>query len=479
MLPRFRTHAARFALVAALALACAQRASAQETDEFGDAAADPVKLFNQGQDAHAKKEYERALEFYDEALKLRPEFAEAEFQKGAALAALKRPAEAEKSYRRAMALKPAWALPPAALGLLLVETPGREREAEPLLRRALELDPKNLTATIALAELRARAGDAAESASLWSRATELKPDDAALWVARARAELAAKDSAAAARSFERAVAIEPSNVEARLGRADLALQSGDKARAVEDLRALEGQAKTDWKLAVAVANRFGLAGQTEDARRLYDSLPDEAKNSAEGKRLLAALSDVRCEETPEARAALERLVSSDPKNAPALACLGSLTRTSDPQRSLDFYRRALDASPHSVDYAVGYAAALNQLRRFPEAAAVLQRVLQVAPDKYEAHANLAAALYELKLYKQAIVEYKWVSQARPELAVVQFFIATAHDRLGEYAEALDAYEAFLARADARTNELEIEKVNLRLPSLRKQIKLGEGVKPGK
>lgn len=479
MLPRFRTHAARFALVAALALACAQRAPAQETDEFGDASADPVKLFNQGQDAHAKKEYERAVEFYDEALKLRPEFAEAEFQKAAALAALKRPAEAEKSYRRAMALKPSWPLPAAALGLLLVEAPGREREAEPLLRRALELDPKNLTATVALAELRARAGDAAESASLWRRATELKADDAPLWVARARAELAAKDSAAAAQSFERAVAIEPPNVEARLGRADLALQSGDKARAVEDLRALEGQAKADWKLAVAVANRFGLAGRTDDARRIYDSLPDEAKNSAEGKRLLAALSDVRCEETPEARAALERLVSSDPKNAAALACLGGLTRTSDPPRSLDLFKRALDASPRNADYAVGYAAALNQLRRFPEAATVLQRVLQVAPDKYEAHANLAAALYELKLYKQAIVEYKWVGGARPDRAVVYFFIATAHDKLGEYEDALAAYETFLARADARTNELEIEKVNLRLPSLRNQIKRGEGVKKDK
>ena len=43
-------------------------------------------------------------------------------------------------------------------------------------------------------------------------------------------------------------------------------------------------------------------------------------------------------------------------------------------------------------------------------------------------------------------------------------------------EALDAYETFLAHADARTNQLEIEKVNLRLPSLRKQIKLGQGAK---
>ncbi|HEX3558122.1 MAG TPA: tetratricopeptide repeat protein [Pyrinomonadaceae bacterium] len=476
MFSRFRSQSIVFALVVALALACAQRAAAQDTDEFGDAAADPSRFFKEGQEAHARKEYERAVELYDEALKLRPEFAEAELQKAAALVALKRLPEAEKSYRRAMALKPAWALPPAALGLLLVETKGREREAEPLLRRALELDPKNLTANISLAELRARAGDAAESATFWRRATELKADDAPLWIARARAELAAKDAAAASKSFEHAVALDPSNVEARLGRADVSLQTGDKAHAVEDLRALEEQSKTDWKLAVAVANRYGLAGQTDDARRIYASLPDEAKNSEDGRKLLAAISDVRCEDTPEARAALERLIASDPKNARALACLGGLTRTADPQRSLDLYRRALDVDQRNVDYAVGYAAALNQLRRFADAATILQRVLQVAPDKYEAHANLAAAFYEMKLYNQAIVEYKWIGQAKPDLAVVYFFIATAHDKLGEYEDALGAYETFLARADARSNQLEIEKVNLRLPSLRNQIKRGEGVK---
>jgi tetratricopeptide (TPR) repeat protein len=473
----FRKRRLVFALAFALSLLCAQSAAAQ--DEFGDDAADPVKLFTRGEEAHAKKDYEQALEFYDEAIKLRPDFPEAEFQKASALVSLNRLPEAEKSYRRASELKPTWALPPAALGLLLSRTQGREREAEPLLRRALELDPKNLTATIALAEVRSRAGDSAESLALLRRATEIKSDDASLWVVRARAERTAKDTASASKSFGRAIEIVPANVEARLGRADLALESGDKARALEDIAALETQSKNDWKLALAVANRFGLAGRTDDARRVYDSLPEEAKNSEEGRKLYAALTDVPCADTPEASAALEKLVAADPKNAKALACLGNLTRTTDPQRSLEYYKRAAEADPHDVDYAVGYAAALVQLRKFDTAAGILQRVIQVAPDKYEAHANFAAALYELKLYKQAIVEYKWISRARPELAVTQFFIATAHDRLGEYEEALDAYETFLAHADARTNQLEIEKVNLRLPSLRKQIKLGQGAKPDK
>src|SRR5687767_2211380 len=299
------------ALLLALALLwCASGARAQETDEFGDTAADPVKLFDRAQEAHAKKEFERALELYEEALQLRPDFPEAEFQKAAALVALKRLPEAEKAYRRAMELRKTWALPPAALGSMLMRTPGREREAETLLRRALELDAKNLSATIELAALRTRAGDNAESVTLLRRAVALR-DDAALWVALARAESAAKDSASAVKSYSRAIELGEANVEARLGRADLLIRSGEKERALEDLRALEAQTKSDWKLAVLIANLYGLAGRNDEARRVYDSLSEEAKRSEEGRKLFAALTDAPCEETPEARAALERLVAAD------------------------------------------------------------------------------------------------------------------------------------------------------------------------
>ncbi|HWS87441.1 MAG TPA: tetratricopeptide repeat protein [Pyrinomonadaceae bacterium] len=475
----FRQRRLVVALVFALALVCAQGAAAQERDEFDETAADPVKLFNRGQEAHASKEYERAVELYEQALQVKPDFAEAEFQKAAALVALKRVPEAEKSYRRAIELRKTWALPPAALGLLLVRTAGREREAEPLLRRALELDAKNLTATVALAELRARAGDAAEGVSFWRRAAELKPGDATLWVSLARAELGAKDSAGALKSFGRAIEVDAANVEARLGRADLLIGSGEKERALEDVRALEALAKSDWKLAVAVANRYGLLGKKDEARRVYESLPAEARQSEEGRKLHAALTDLPCEETPEARAALEQTIKDDPKSAAALACLGRLERTVNPERSAELYGRAAEAEPRNVDYAVGYAAALVQLRRFADAAGILQRVIAAAPEHYEAHANLAAALFELKLYNRAVVEYKWIERARPELAVVHFFIAIAHDRMGQYEDALAEYETFLARADPGVNQLEIEKVNLRLPSLRNQIKRGEGVKKDK
>lgn len=478
MLSRFHSHAVISLSIIVLVVCCALSVAAQDRDEMSDDEADPVKLFNRGQDAHAKKDYELALEFYEQAIKLRPEFSEAEFQKAGALVALKRLPEAEKAYRRAMELRADWALPPAALGLLLARSEGRERDAEPVLLRALELEPKNLTALVALAEMRVRTGDARGAVEFWRRATTVRDDDATLWLARGATERASKDTAAALRSLERALALEPNRWETRLRRAEIYLETGDNARAADEARAIEGASKTNAQLALVAANLYGRAGFSEDARRVYDSLPEAAKNSDEGKKLRVAL-DARCEDTPEARAALAALVEREPRNAPALACLGSFLRLSDSPRALELYKRAVEVEPRNADYATGYAAALIQLRKFAEAATILQRVLQAAPDNYAAHANMAAALYELKLYKQAIVEYKWINEARPDLAVVFFFIGSAHDHVGEYEQALGAYEIFLQRADEHVNPLEIDKVKLRLPSLRRQIKQGEGVKPEK
>ena len=72
-----------------------------------------------------------------------------------------------------------------------------------------------------------------------------------------------------------------------------------------------------------------------------------------------------------------------------------------------------------------------QARRFAEAVGILRRVIQTAPNNYVAHANLATALYELKQFAAAVAEYEWLLKAKPDLQVAYYFIATAHDYLGE------------------------------------------------
>jgi cytochrome c-type biogenesis protein CcmH/NrfG len=175
-----------------------------------------------------------------------------------------------------------------------------------------------------------------------------------------------------------------------------------------------------------------------------------------------------------ARPAVEKLLARNPKNASLFARLGEITRRNDSQKSAESYRRANQLEPTNPKYATGYAAALVQLRRFAEAESILRRVIAAVPNEYAAHANLALALYEQKNFAAALQEYEWLAASRPEIAATYFFIATAHDNLEEYTQALDAYEKFLARADPANSKLDIEKVNLRLPRLKEQIRRGQG-----
>ena len=453
-----------------------------QTEDLGDGAVDPIKLFERGQNAHAHGDLARALEFYEQAIKLRPEFPEAEFQRGSVLVSLGRLAEAEAAFRRSIELRKDWALPYSSLGALLARN-NRDQEAEPPLRQAIKLEAQNNVALVALAEVRLRAGDAKEAAEFAKRATNDTDAPVSAWILLAMAERALGDKAGAKTSLDHALQIEPENIAALVERADERAAEADYDHAIEDLKAAEHIKPGDRQILSRLLNVYERAGKADEASRVAQSLglaKTPANESTPGgikvigtPEEIAAANDA---DPAKARQALEALLKKNPRNAMLLARLGTSYRTDDPARSLDFYRRANEIEPKNPEYATGYAAALVQSRRFGDAVDILRQVLSTVPDNYVAHANLATALYELKRFAEALPEYEWLIKAKPDLVITYYFIAIAHDKLGEYEDALAAYEQFLSRADAKVNQLEIEKVNLRLPPLKNQIKLGQGIK---
>jgi tetratricopeptide (TPR) repeat protein len=435
---------------------------------------DPIKLFERGQDAHAKSDFKTAIEFYDAAIRLKPEFPEAEFQRALALLFSNRKDEALKGFNRAVELRPDWAFAYARFGSLLSSYYNDPRAGEPILRKAIELEPENIEALVSLADVRADAGDIREALLLSHTATAAKAATASTWRKRSFIELRAGDKASALASVSKALTIDPADLGAHYDRAKLRLDLGDKVGALEDLTVLDKAGHgSDLAGAFELAQMYERAGRNEDALRVLNALPEKDRNSAEVVALRAELTGAEGS-TAEERAALEQLLEREPKNAALLARLGAAYRRIDPLRSQDYYYQASQLEPTNGKYAIGYAAALIQSRRFPEAISILRRVLAKAPDEYTAHTNLALALFESKDFRGAISEYNWIATTRPDVVVTYFFLAIAHDNLQEYPEALDAYEKFLARANPAVNQLEIDKVNLRLPVLREQIKRGQG-----
>jgi tetratricopeptide (TPR) repeat protein len=461
-----------------LALSSAAPLKAQTEEAFGDDATDPVRLFERGQSAHAHGDIEKALGFYEQALKVRPEFPEAQFQRGNALVALKRFAEAEGAFRAAIVLKKNWSLPYSALGALLVRRQ-QDAEAEQLFRQAITIDARDALALRMLSDIRLRANDAKGALDFAKRATALPDAPASAWIGLALAQKANGDKAGAKTTLDQLLTDEPQNVAALIERADLFVDEKQFDSAITDLKTAAKVKPGDKAIASRLAGALQKSGQPEEALAVAKAAALEVQAPSSSGGVIGTPEEIEAANStdPEiARKALEKLLEKNLRNAMLLARLGASYRTDNPPRSLEYYRQAAELKPDAPEYALGYAAALIQTRRFADAVVLLRRVVRVDRENYAAHANLATALYELKQYGEALPEYEWIVAVKPDVVVAHYFIATAHDYLGEYPQALESYEKFLAVADAAKNQLEIEKVKLRLPNLRRQIQLGQGAK---
>src|SRR2546430_7860691 len=220
-IPRSRAPILSAAFILLIAT-CFQIAKGQ-AQEIADSENDPVKLFDRGQDAHGKGDYKTAIQFYEAAVKLKPEFPEAEFQRAMALLATNRKAEAIEGFNRAVALRPDWTMAYAKFGGFLAFTGSFAKDAEPILRRALELDDKNLDALVHLAVLRQRAGDLNEALKLIRAATSLKDATHDTWRRRAAIENAAGDTKKALGNITRALEIDTRKTSDHYHRAPLFL----------------------------------------------------------------------------------------------------------------------------------------------------------------------------------------------------------------------------------------------------------------
>lgn len=443
-------------------------------DGEDDPSAEAVALFNKGQDAHEKGDFQTAIETYEKALKIVPDFPEAELQRGNAYQSLGKLDQAESAFRRAVELREDWSLAMASLGSVLVRK-GAFQEAETLLTKALETDQLNIPAYAAITDLRLKTK--ASPAVLQLLLTRIRSLTAkanptvSLWVSQAGLESALGDRKAAQISASRALALDPKHQAALATSADLALLDGDTAAAEMYIRRLEVLSPGSESSKGLRARLLMSEGKTEQALALLNAIAKPGAEIVDLKNQIIATSTTDAAE-------LERQLAADPKSTIVLSKLCTAHRVSDPVKALDFCRRASESAPNSVQPVIGYSAALVQAKRYDEAVVILRKLLSIAPDNATARANLATALFQLKRYPEAKIEFRWLTDRQPDQPAAYYFLGIVHDQLLEFADAAANYQQFLRLADPESSKLEIEKVNLRLPIVQRLIKEGKGKKRG-
>ena len=182
--------------------------------------------FNRGVALYFLKRHDEALESYARALALKPGLAEAHYNRGLALFDLQRFDEALAAYEQALAVRPAYAEAHLNRGLVLTRL-GRYEEALASCERSLELKPDLVEAYIDRGNVLRHLGRTAEALVSCDRALQMRPDSAEAYLNRGAALYDRAQPWAAVDSYDRALAVRPNFVVAHQNRAYARLLAGD------------------------------------------------------------------------------------------------------------------------------------------------------------------------------------------------------------------------------------------------------------
>lgn len=426
--------------------------------------------FENGQNAQERGDLQSAIRFYTTAINGEPTLYQAYYQRGVALGALGRAADAEKDFRKVLELQPGFARAHRGLGQALLDL-GKTEEAQRELARAIEIDPKLTGVRLYLASALIKSNQPARAIEHLRAAIEQgEGDSLALALLGVALERTGKTDDAFS-AYSRAIEMDGNNATAREGRGRIYESRNDAQKAIVDLTAAY-RAQPTRDLALKLAQMHARAGQPQAAIQLYRGhlleRPEDFEVRAEMIRLMAASGQLE-----DAAKEVERLVAARPGDAKLLALAGDIFFEGKPELAADYYRRAVEADAGHNNARVQLGAALVRSMKYEEAVPLLEAAISKEPENYVAHANLGTALFKLKQYPTAAREFIWIIQRRPETAASYFFLAISLDKIGDCEQATRAYQQFVRKADTATHKNEVEEANIRLGLLQRLAKDGK------
>ena len=300
-------------------------------------------------------------------------------------------------YRATLAVDPRNAVALSTLGMVYLQR-GDAEHARPLLETASAVQPDSADTWMALGNLHARTGAFEQAGHAFANVVRLRPDVAAAHVNHGNALRRGGRLKEAIAAFRRGIALDPRLALAHYNLGIALTESGGLEAAGE---AFQSALDLDPGLLAArmnLGNLFLRQDRAEAALSCFDAVlsADPAYPKASYNRGVALLSLDRC---AEATAAFELAIARNERDAEAHNNLViSLLREQRPQAALAACERFLASAPATPKMLAYKAAALIELDRRDDAAALLDfdRLLAhrqlPAPDGFASVAAMNSAL---------------------------------------------------------------------------------------
>jgi Flp pilus assembly protein TadD len=428
---------ALWSFLGAVAAASAQTVGTSRTRIPQDGAAVALNnLLAQAQAAMDRNDYEAAVQAYQEYLTKKSDDATVHYDLGYAYTAMQKFADAKAEYEKAISFDPKMAAAYQNLGLTLLRTEPSAAVAP--LQKAAELMPQDARTKWLLGTALEKNGKLDLAIEQYEAAKKLDDKDPDFRTSLGHALLSAERPAEAEAVYREALALHPEG--AALGQAHIGLA-----------QALIAQKKIE--------------GATTEMAAYLQSRPDDANARME---LAAGLAELG--KNDEALAELDRATGGGPENLRALKLRVQIAfqrkRYDD---AIPALQKAIALAPQDAELVAQLGNLYLEKKDYPDAVNELIVAFKMNPASNDVLGDLVTGQYLNKNYSGALKALDVLSR-RKTLPMGSWFIrATCYDKLGQPAQALDAYKKFLELNTDLNNDMYFE-ASARVRTLTRELK---------
>ena len=335
-------------------------------------------------------------------------------------------------YRRVGSMEPSNFRWTYYLGVAMTAI-GRDAEAIPALRRAVELDPDYLPAQLRLGKLLRTVGDWDESRKIYRKVVRQRPDSARAHYGLGRVQFARGETQAALKSYQTASRLAPDFGAAHYGLGTVYRSLGEKGKARRHLLLFE---RTH-------GNPPPLADPLLDSLRRLQSKAEY--------HYLQGLGFQRRGQISEALGEFERALKEDPQHAGTHANLFfSFLTQGDFVKAEEHYQAAhrLDPRLHEIHHNLGILRTLQKRDR--EAEEAFRKALELNPFRAESHYLLGTILADGGQVREAEKRFRLAIENRSQFMDAHFQLGLLLQKQGRDAEAVPHFLKTLSVEDERT-----------------------------
>jgi tetratricopeptide (TPR) repeat protein len=368
-------------------------------DLLADTSADG--WFKKGNELLENRNNEEAVEAYDKALEVKPDFAEAHYNRGVALSDLGRNEEAVHAYKKAIELKPDDADAHYHTGHALIDLK-RFEDAASAYQEAVRIKPDFAAAWYRLALVLSWLGKKESSDAALDKMNEIGPEDPRSWAGR-RKEL-----------YDVGTHNVPVDVKLENLRAIVAhfRSSGQIERELEAYDAMLSLAPSDFEIWFDMGKALSRVGRYEEALVAFDRCLEIIPESTAAL-TMKGITLVNLDRYVEAIAPLDRAIALQPDLYYALGYKGcACSESGRHSEAVEAYRNAVQIKHDFIEAWVGLAMALYSLHMHLQVLAVTDTLLELRPDFWAWYMR-GNALSGLSRFQEAVLCYDKALEQRP------------------------------------------------------------------